>query len=107
MDFSLYNFIETVDNRGLSFKFPHSNVRRVCELKYLMDWKATELHNWMLVLAKSLLKDLMKKTYYKHMCLFIDAINILWNPFTISEWKLAAKKVTFQFVFLTLKCNFK
>lgn len=93
--FSLYNKLTWANQVTLNFKFPHINTRSTRELKNFDEWKASELQNWMLVIGKALLKQIMQPEYYFHTCLLIDGYTLLFKPFSRQDLINAKEKVQF------------
>lgn len=91
--FSLYNKLAWANQVTLNFRFPHVNTRNTRELKNFDEWKASELQNWMLVIGKALLKQIMQPEYYFHTCLLIDGYTLLFGPFSRQDLTNAKDKV--------------
>lgn len=91
--FSLYTNIEIANFITVNFKFPHINTRSTRLLENFDDWKASELQNWMLLIAKPLLKRLMNVEYFYHTCLLIDGFSMLLKNFSLNSLLIAKEKV--------------
>jgi hypothetical protein len=91
--FSLYEHLDIANLIVLNFKYPHINTRNTRSLDNFDDWKASEFQNFMLIIAKPLLKKLMKREYYDHICLLIDGYTLLLQRFSYNTLLIAKDQV--------------
>jgi hypothetical protein len=95
--FSLHSNLEIANFVTINFKFPHINTRTTRLLENFDDWKASELQNWMLLIAKPLLKRLMTAEYFHHTCLLIDGFTMLLQRFSYNTLLIAKDKVILNY----------
>ena len=100
-EFSIYKYVEVVDDRLLKIKPSHFITRPPRTISDdLKFWKAAELRSWFFYYSIPCVMDLMKPRHFYHYCCLVEGIFLL-NQVSISEEDIAnSERLLKYFVFM-------
>ena len=96
--FSAANLVDTADRRLSFIKPPHYITRHPRSIKqHSQYWKASRCRSWLFHYSVPVLDDILKKIFYDHYLLFVDAIFILSQESISPEELLHCEELLMKF----------